>query len=87
MLPWLNVAGVLLNLLGGWILASILILNEDKALDYGTSKWASKEREVNLRLPLVRLLLAQSRRTIVGMSVVSLGYVLQIVGNWPVGRQ
>ncbi len=83
MQPWLNIVGVFLNLLGGWILTSILILNEEKALEYGVSKWASSEREKNLRLPMVRLFLAQSRRTIIGMVVVSLGYVLQIAGDWP----
>ena len=83
MQPWLNVVGVVLNLLGGWILASILILNEEKALKYGVTKWASSDREQNLRLPMVRLFLEQSRRTVVGMSVISIGYVLQIVGNWP----
>ena len=82
MQPWLNVVGIVLNLLGGWILASILILDEEKALKYGVTKWAGN-REENLRLPMVRLFLEQSRRTVIGMSVISLGYVLQIVGNWP----
>lgn len=83
MQPWLNVVGVFLNLLGGWILASILILSDEQALEHGVTRWASKDREVNLRLPMVRLFREQSRRTVIGMVVVSLGYVLQIAGNWP----
>ena len=80
---WLNVIGVVLNLVGGWMLASILILNEETALKYGVTKWAGGGREEKLRLPMVRLFLEQSRRTVIGMVVVSLGYVLQIVANWP----
>lgn len=83
MQAWLNVIGIAVGFVGAWILASILILKEDEALELGMARWGHDEREDNLRLPMVRLFLAQSRRTIMGMCVVSLGTILQIAGNWP----
>lgn len=80
---WLNVIGTMLNLVGGWTLASILIMSKKQAINAGVTRWASKEEDVNLRLPMVQLFIEQSRRTVLGMTIITVGYLMQIVGNWP----
>lgn len=80
---WLNVVGTILNLVGGWTLASILIMSKKQAINAGVPRWASKDEDVNLKLPMVQLFMEQSRRTVFGMTVITIGYIMQIVGNWP----
>lgn len=80
---WLTVAGLMIGLAGAWILASILLASQQKALDLGTTVVAGDTDEENLKLPMVRMFLQQTRRTALGMVLITASYLLQIAGSWP----
>jgi uncharacterized membrane protein len=76
----LNVVGLILDFLGASILTISLFISKEKALEIGTPKWASDDPKENLELPQVRELLAQSRRAKLGFILLTVGFLLQIVG-------
>jgi len=80
---WLGVFGTALGLIGGWLLASILIMSDKQAIEAGVPRFAGDTDDVNIKLPMVQLFVQQSRRTILGMGIISVGSVFQIINNWP----
>lgn len=74
-------AGLILTLVGAWVAARSVILSEDDALNIGLARFASDNREDNLRLPHVQNLLASSKSARCGLFAVAIGSGLQL---WPV---
>jgi hypothetical protein len=80
---WVNVIGLGCDLVGAAVLAWGLFIGEDEALELGEARWSGDTREENLRLPAVRDRLRQSHRAKLGLLILAVGFVLQIVANWP----
>lgn len=81
-LPWLNIIGLILNLVGTLCLAIGVIVSKKRALD-SISGWLSYHEEENLRMPVVQDRIRQSRNTIIGLVFLAIGFVLQCIGSWP----
>lgn len=77
--PFLNGAGLIITLAGAWFTARSVILTEDDAIQIGLPRWSSESREKNLRLPMVRNLLAASRGARRGLLFIASGAMLQLV--------
>jgi hypothetical protein len=66
-----------------------LFIDEDEAIELGLAWYASSApersdaREQNLTIPPVADRLRQSRRAMTGLVILTVGFVLQIVANWP----
>ena len=71
--------GLAITLVGAWITARAVILKEDDALNVGLARFSGKDREENLRLPMVQNLLASSRGARRGLLFIAGGTALQIV--------
>ena len=54
--------GLVITLVGAWITARAVILQEADAIDIGVGAWAGETDEENLKMPMVQNLLASSRR-------------------------
>ena len=71
--------GLAITLVGAWITARAVILKEDDAINVGLARFSGKDREENLRLPMVQNLLASSRGARRGLLFIAGGTALQIV--------
>jgi len=80
---WLNIIGLISGIVGAGILSYGLIINKKNAIELGVSKWAGSTDEENLKLPQVKDRLNQSKNAIIGLIFLSIGFILQIIANWP----
>ena len=80
---WINVFGLFLNIVGTIFLSFGLIINKEKALQLGMAKYGSSIKSENLKLPKVKELLKQSRSTAIGLSLIFVGFILQLIVSWP----
>lgn len=71
--------GLLLTLVGAWRAATSVVLGEDEAIAIGLPRWASHDREENLRAPAVRNLLQASRGARQGFCLIAVGTAFQIL--------
>lgn len=83
MWEWLMEAGMFLTFVGGWVLASILIMSKKEAIETGVTRFAGDTDEEDFKLPMVQLFWRQSRRTIAGMTLITIGCLLQMIAAWP----
>lgn len=79
----LNLFGLLLCAAGAAILAYGLIVSGRRALEVGLPRMASESDEQNACLPHVRDRMRQSRFALIGVVVMTVGFLLQIIGTWP----
>jgi len=75
-------SGLTITLVGAWITARAVILQEADAIKIGVSRISGKDPEQNLPLPMVQNLLASSRGAQRGLLLIAGGTALQIV---PIG--
>ncbi len=75
----LTLFGLLATLIGAAVTAWAVILREDDAIAIGITRFASSNREENLRLPMVKNLLCASRLAMSGLIIVVVGTALQAV--------
>jgi hypothetical protein len=80
---WLNIIGLFLDILGAIALSYSLIINRKQAIKLGVPKYAGETDEENLKLPFVKELLKQSRNAKIGLILLIIGFILQIIANWP----
>ena len=80
---WLNVIGLGLDIIGAIILSYGLIIRRKSAIELGVSKWGGNTDEENLKQPKVKDILKQSRNAVIGLVILVLGFILQIIANWP----
>jgi hypothetical protein len=64
--------GLLLQFFGAMVSASGVLLNDDTATQLASPMW-------DLHQPLKDALLKQSRRTVIGLGILSIGSVLQFI--------
>ena len=80
---WFSVAGLILDIIGAAIIAVPLVVSKQKAVEVGVMRLSGSTLEENLRLPAVRDRLQQSRLAKWGLGLLTLGFVLQLIGGWP----
>jgi hypothetical protein len=83
-MAWLNISGLILTIIGTIFLSFGLIINKKTALHLGMAKWGGTKEEDNLKLPQVQNLIKQSRNTVIGLSLLFIGFILQTIANWPI---
>jgi hypothetical protein len=72
-----------LDIAGAVILSYGLIISRADALRLGVGRWAGDTDEENVTLPQVQDRLKQSRNARIGLVLLSAGFLLQFIGNWP----
>jgi hypothetical protein len=80
---WISIIGLFFDLIGAIVLAYGLIFSKKEAIKLGISRYSNNEDEENLKLPAVKDRLIQSRNAIIGLAFLVIGFLCQIVGNWP----
>ena len=75
--------GLVLDFIGAAILTVDLFITKEQAIEDGVSRWGSEDDKQNLNLPKVQQLLKQSRKAKYSFVIITLGFLLQIVGSWP----
>ncbi len=79
---YLNIIGLILDLIGAIILTCGLIVNKKTALELWVSKWAGTTNSENLELPQVKDRIKQSRYALWGMGFIIFWFILQILSNF-----
>lgn len=82
-IKWFTVFGLIFDIVGAAFLSYGLIISKKKAIELGISRICSEDDNENLKLPQVSDRLKQSRNAIIGLTLLVLGFLLQIVGSWP----
>lgn len=82
-LHWFNFLGLIFALAGAITLACGLIIPRKRALKVGVTRMVEESDEQNLCLPSVRDRMRESRFALVGIIIMTVGFLLQIIGNWP----
>jgi hypothetical protein len=80
---WLDITGLMIALAGVIILTLGLIVSRKQALKIGVSRIAEETDDKNICLPHVRDELRESRFALIGLILLIIGFLLQIIGNWP----
>jgi len=75
--------GLVLDIIGALVLSYGLVISRRDALELGQARWSGDTDEENLKLPQVRDRLKQSRNAKIGLASLSVGFLLQFIGNWP----
>lgn len=77
-----NLFGLLLCAAGAILLAYGLIVPDGRALEIGLPRMAAESDKQNVYLPHVRDRMRESRLASVGIVLMTVGFLLQVVGNW-----
>lgn len=80
---WLNIIGLFSDIIGALFLSYGLLISKKSAIRLGVSRLCSKDEKENLKLPQVKDRLKQSRNAIIGLSFLTIGFLLQMIANWP----
>jgi hypothetical protein len=80
---WLIILGLCFDVIGAIILACGLFVSKKAAAELGVSRWTGYSWIDNLNLPQVQDRLKQSRNAIIGITLLIIGFILQIIGSWP----
>ena len=73
--PWLTTIGLLLDIVGVWILARGVIMTNERAKTLAATRW-------NGNPELEKQLLQGAREGRIGVCILAVGFSLQIVGTW-----
>jgi hypothetical protein len=76
---WINVSGLFLGFIGTILVIIPLLISKKQAIESGVTRIGSATDKDNEKLPLVRLLLNQSRFAKYGFIFIALGFLLQII--------
>ncbi len=80
---WVNIIGLGLDIIGAIFLSYSLVISKEKAIELGVSRWSGKTEREKLKLPKVKDRLGQSRKAMLGLIFLVVGFILQIIANWP----
>jgi hypothetical protein len=80
---WANLAGLASGFLGAVVIAFGLVVTDERAVELGGSALSGDTLDENLMLPAVQDRLKQSRRTVLGLALIAVGFLLQAVAAWP----
>jgi hypothetical protein len=79
---WLDILGLVTAMTGAIVLACGLAVSRKEALRIGVSRMAEETDEMNINLPHVRHTLRQSRFALIGLILLSVGFLLQIAASF-----
>jgi hypothetical protein len=79
----INFLGLLFAMAGAITVAFGLILPNKRSREAALPRLASERDELNQCLPQVRDRMRISRFALIGILIMALGFLLQIIGNWP----
>ena len=79
----INLFGLLFCAAGASLLAYGLIVPDRRALEIGLPRMAAASDEQNVHLPHVRDRMRESRLASIGIVLMTVGFLLQVIGNWP----
>jgi hypothetical protein len=79
---WLVLIGLIIALAGVIILGGGLIISRKHALKVGVSRFAEESDKKNISLPNVQNEIRKSRFALIGVTLLSIGFLFQIIGNW-----
>jgi hypothetical protein len=79
---WLVLIGLIITLAGVIVLAWGLIISRKQALNVGVSRFAEESDKKNVSLPNVQNEIRKSRFALIGVILLSIGFLFQIIGNW-----
>lgn len=82
-MAWLKIIGLIFDSTGAVFLAAGLVVRKARAVELGVSRFAGNTVEENLQLAPVREILHQSKRAVIGGGLLVVGFILQMIGNWP----
>jgi hypothetical protein len=77
---WWTLAGLVADIVGAAVLVTGLFISNERAIELGVTRLAGDTDDENLKLPAVRDRLNQSRRAVIGLSVLAIGFLLQAIG-------
>ena len=77
---WWTLAGLVADIVGAAVLVTGLFISNERAIQLGVTRLAGDTDEENLKLPAVRDRLNQSRRAVIGLSILVFGFLLQAIG-------
>ncbi len=80
---WLSVVGLMCDMIGAAVLSYGLVISRKKAVELSLPYIAADDLEHNLGHPQAQDRLKQSRNALIGLGFLLLGFLLQILGNWP----
>jgi len=78
-----NFIGLLVTLVGAITLAFGLIIPGKRAMQAGAPRMGAESEKENLLLPQLRDRMRESRHALIGIIIMAVGFLLQIIGNWP----
>ncbi len=79
---WFTLIGLSLDIAGAIILVAGLFISEEDAVKLGVSRISGDTLDENLQLPAVQDRLKQSRRAVLGLVFLVLGFLFQALGSW-----
>ena len=79
---YLNVCGLLLDLIGAYFLLGALMVSNKQAIELGVVRLAGTTDEENLANPAVKDRIRQSRNARLAAGLLAGGYFLQILGSF-----
>jgi len=80
---WLDLLGLIITLIGAIVFACGLIISRKQALKIGVSRMAEDSDDKNICLPHVRDKIKEARFALIGIVLLAIGFILQLIGNWP----
>lgn len=84
----LTTIGISLDIIGVWLLSSVLLLSKEEILNATDAHWASAGKSIDEKFenaknrPFVKSLIKQKRKGIIGLIIVTIGFSLQILALW-----
>jgi hypothetical protein len=79
---WLaEVGGSFCGFLGALLMAWDFIISKNRAVELSLPRYVSSIDEENRKLPEVKYRLKQSRNVKIGVVLLTIGFLLQIIGN------
>lgn len=81
---WLVRIGLLLDLSGAIIIAIPAFVSKERAINLGLTSYVPLGEVLEGTSPRVRALLLQSKSVKWGLLLLAFGFVLQLVGTWPI---
>ncbi len=78
---YLNTIGLVISFIGSIFFTLNLFMSKKEIIKLGVSRWASDKDEENVKLPQVQDRIKQRNFGIIGMILISVGFLLQLMSQ------
>ena len=75
----ITIFGLAVTCFGAGLTAKAIMLSDDEALQIGSARYASGDREEDLELPMVQNLITAAKHARLGLGIVAAGTVIQMI--------